>query len=75
MSLVHLRICTLAYLHTNRPVAPLGRSRRGDLITGYQILRRIEGESALSVYVENTGSMATTYTDTDVTAGFFACAG
>ena len=42
-----------------------------DTITGYQILRRrpTEGEATLSVYVENTGSTATTYTDTGVTAG------
>ena len=42
-----------------------------DSVTGYQILRRrpTEGEHALSVYVEDTGSTATTYTDTDVTAG------
>ena len=46
--------------------APAGAS-----ITGYQILRRrpIEGESSLLIYVENTGSTATTYTDTNVTAG------
>ena len=42
-----------------------------DSITGHQILRRrpSEGENALSVYVADTGSTATTYTDTDVTAG------
>ena len=41
-----------------------------DSITGYQILRRqpSEGENALTVYVEDTGSTATTYTDTEVTA-------
>ncbi|MCY3913922.1 MAG: cadherin domain-containing protein [Chloroflexi bacterium] len=40
-------------------------------ITGYQILRRrpTEGEKELLVYVENTGSSATTYTDTSVTDG------
>ena len=42
-----------------------------DSITGYQILRRrpTEGESSLLVYVENTGTTTTTYTDTNVTAG------
>ena len=42
-----------------------------DSVTGYLILRRrpYEGERALLVYVENTGSTATTFTDTGVTAG------
>ncbi len=42
-----------------------------DSVTGYQILRRrpYEGEKTLLVYVENTGSTATTFTDTNVTAG------
>ena len=42
-----------------------------DSITGYQILRRrpTEGEDTLLVYVEDTQSTATTYTDRDVTAG------
>ena len=42
-----------------------------DSVTGYLILRRrpYEGEKALLVYVENTGSTATTFTDTDVTEG------
>ena len=42
-----------------------------DSITGYQILRRrpTEGEDALLVYVADTQSTATTYTDTNVTAG------
>ena len=42
-----------------------------DSITGYQILRRLpsEGESALLVYVADTESTATTFTDTGVTAG------
>ena len=42
-----------------------------DSVTGYQILRRrpSEGESTLLVYVEDTGNTATTYTDSDVTAG------
>ena len=40
-------------------------------ITGYQILRRrpTEGEGALLVYVEDTGSAATTFTDAKVSAG------
>ena len=40
-------------------------------VTGYQILRRrpSAGENALLVYVVDTGSTATTYTDADVTAG------
>ena len=38
-----------------------------DSITSYQILRRGEDENALSVHVEDTGSTATTHTDTDVT--------
>ena len=42
-----------------------------DTITGYQILRRRprEGENTLAVYVENTGSAATTWTDTAAPAG------
>ena len=42
-----------------------------DSVTGYLILRRrpYEGEKTLLVYVENTGSTATTWTDTNVTAG------
>ena len=42
-----------------------------DSITGYQILRRrpSESESALLVYVADTESTATTFTDTGVTAG------
>ena len=42
-----------------------------DSITGYRILRRrpTEGEHALLVYVADTRSTATTYTDTNVTAG------
>ena len=42
-----------------------------DSVTGYQILRRrpTEGENTLLVYVEDTGSAATTYTDANVSAG------
>ena len=42
-----------------------------DGITGYQILRRraSEGEDELLVYVEDTGSTATIFTDRDVTSG------
>ena len=42
-----------------------------DSVTGYQILRRrpAEGEGTLLVYLDDTGSTATTFTDTDVTAG------
>ena len=42
-----------------------------DSVTGYQILRRRPGlgEDTLLVYVENTNSTGTTFTDTDVTAG------
>ncbi len=42
-----------------------------DSVSGYLILRRrpYEGEKTLLVYVGNTGSTATTFTDTDVTAG------
>ena len=42
-----------------------------DSITGYQVLRRRpgEGESALLVYVADTESTATTFTDTGVAAG------
>ena len=42
-----------------------------DSITGYQVLRRRpgEGESTLLVYVADTRSTATTFTDTGVTAG------
>ena len=40
-----------------------------DSVTGYQILRRRprEGESTLLVHVNDTGSIATEYTDNDVT--------
>ena len=43
----------------------------GQGVTGYQILRRraAMGEKALLVYVQNTGTTATTFTDTGVTAG------
>ena len=42
-----------------------------DSITGHRILRRrpTQGEDTLLVYVEDTGSTATTWTDTSVTAG------
>ena len=42
-----------------------------DSVAGYQILRRRPAmdENTLLVYEENTGSTATTFTDTDVTAG------
>ena len=42
-----------------------------DSVTGYQILRRrpYEGEDTLMMYVEDTRSTETTYTDRDVTAG------
>ena len=42
-----------------------------DTITGYQILRRRPtlGEETLEVYVEDTGSTETAYTDIDVTPG------
>ena len=42
-----------------------------DSVTGYQILRRrpAMGEDNLIVYVENTGSAATSFIDRDVTAG------
>ena len=47
------------------------RAPNDDSITGYQVLRRrpSEGESALLVYVADTQSTATTFTDTGVTAG------
>ena len=42
-----------------------------DSVTGYQIMRRRprEGEDTLLVRVKNTGSTATTFTDTNVEAG------
>ena len=42
-----------------------------DSVSGYQVLRRrpSEGEKALLVYVQDTGSTATVFTDADVTAG------
>ena len=42
-----------------------------DSVTGYRILRRNSdaGEHSLSVYVPDTGSAATSYTDTEVAAG------
>ena len=42
-----------------------------DSVTGYRILRRNAdaGERSLSVHVPDTGSTATSYTDTDVAAG------
>ena len=41
-----------------------------DSVTGYQVLRRrpTEGEDTLLVYVDDTGSAATTYTDPDAPA-------
>ncbi len=42
----------------------------GETVTGYQILRQRFGcDTDLQVYVEDTGSVATTYTDTDVADG------
>ena len=43
----------------------------GDTVTSYQILRRrpYESEPTLLPYVDNTGSAATTWTDTNVTPG------
>ena len=42
-----------------------------DSVTGYRILRRrpTQGEATLLVYVSDTGSTTTTWTDTNVTAG------
>ena len=42
-----------------------------DSVSGYQVLRRRphEGEQTLLVYVQDTGSTATVYTDAGVTAG------
>ena len=42
-----------------------------DTVTGYRILRQRsgEGEDALSVYVEDTGSADASYTDAEVTSG------
>ena len=42
-----------------------------DSVSGYLILRRrpCEGQETLLVYVADTGNAATTFTDTDVTAG------
>ena len=42
-----------------------------DSITGYRILRRrpTQGEGTLLVYVEDTDSAATTFTDANVTTG------
>ena len=42
-----------------------------DSVTGYQVLRRRprQGEDTLEVYVEDTGSAGTTWTDTDAPAG------
>ena len=47
------------------------RAPNDDSITGYQILRRRpgEGESTLLVYVADTRSTATIFTDTGITAG------
>ena len=47
------------------------RAPNDDSITGYQVLRRrpCQGESALLVYVADTESTATTFTDTGVAAG------
>ena len=49
----------------------LERPQRFESVTGYLILRRRphEGEETLLVHVENTGSAATTYTDTNATSG------
>jgi len=42
-----------------------------DSVTGYQVLRRRpeEGEGTLEIYVPNTGSTETAWTDTDAPAG------
>ena len=42
-----------------------------DSVIGYRVLRRrpTEGEKTLLVYVEDTGSTATVFTDTDVAVG------
>ena len=41
----------------------------GTVVTGYQILRRIPAtEGTLSILVSDTGSTATTYTDSSLTA-------
>ena len=48
-----------------------------DSVTGYRILRRNAdaGEASVSSYVPDTGSDATSYTDTDVAANTTTCTG
>ena len=60
-----------AVLNENGSVTLTWDAPDDDSITGYQILRQrsTQGESTLSVYVEDTGSTGTTYTDTEVAPG------
>ena len=60
-----------ATVNSNGSITLTWTDPNDDTITGYQILRRrpAEGEGTLSVYVANTNSATTIYTDTGVTAG------
>ena len=60
-----------ATVNTDGHIVLSWRAPDDDSITGYQVLRRrpSEGESALLVYVADTRSTATTFTDAGVAAG------
>ena len=60
-----------AVLNKNGSVTLIWDASDDDSVTGYQVLRRrpTMDEDALQVHVEDTGSTATTYTDSDVTEG------
>ena len=60
-----------AVVNEDGPVTLTWEAPDDDSVTGYLILRRrpYEGEKTLLVYVADTGTTATTWTDTNVTAG------
>ena len=60
-----------AKVNASRHVVLSWNAPTDDSVTGYQILRRRPslGEDTLRIYESDTGSTATTFTDTNVTAG------
>ena len=60
-----------AVVNKNGSVTLVWDAPDDDSVTGYQVLRRrpTMDEDTLLVHVEDTGSTATTYTDSDVTGG------
>ena len=57
--------------NSNGTITLTWEAPEGDPVTGYQILRRKPriGETSLEVYVDNTNSTETTYTDTNASTG------